>query len=154
MVGTIGNRCSQLPTPHSGDWPALARAAARHLSRADDDETYAIVLLKDLAAMFEIEEQLSSTAIVAALNEMEDRPWPEFKNGKPLTTQNVARLLKPFKIFPRKLRIHGRQTNGYSADRFKQAFARYLPPEGEKAPPPNLSLTPQGLNGGSKPHPS
>jgi putative DNA primase/helicase len=63
-----------------GDWATLARTAARHLSRADDDETYAIVLLKNLAAMFETEgDELSSTTIVATLNEMEDRPWSEFK---------------------------------------------------------------------------
>ena len=135
-----------------GDWRELARAAARHLSRADDDETYAIVLLKDLEAMFETEgDELSSTAIVATLNEKEDRPWPEFKHGKPITAQGVAHLLKPFKIFPRKLRILGRQTNGYTRDRFKQAFARYLPPEGDLPPPSHLPVKNQDLNGGQSP---
>ena len=79
-----------------GQWPALARSAARYLSRADDDETFAIVLLKDLAVMFDTDgDELSSTEIVEKLNAMEDRPWPEFKHGKPITTQGVARLPNP-----------------------------------------------------------
>ncbi|MGA7453961.1 MAG: DUF3631 domain-containing protein [Rhodoplanes sp.] len=123
------------------DWPALARDAARRLSRVDDDETYAIVLLKDLQTLFDtLGDPLSSSDIAAQLRDMEDRPWPEFKNGKPISTQNIARLLKPFKIVPRKFRIDGRQTNGYERKRFEQVFARYISKEeGEKGPPPHLS---------------
>ena len=111
-----------------GDWPVWARTAARRLSRVDDDETFAIVLLKDFQTLFETHgDELSSIEVAEKLAAMEERPWPEFKNGKPISTQNIARLLKPFKIFPRKLRIDGRQTNGYSRDRFEPVFARYTP---------------------------
>ena len=76
-----------------GEWPGLARAAALRLSRVDDDETFAIVLLKDMQAMFEIgSDELSSFELAENLGAMEDRPWPEFKHGKPITPQNIACL--------------------------------------------------------------
>jgi Protein of unknown function (DUF3631)/Bifunctional DNA primase/polymerase, N-terminal len=119
-----------------GGWLTEARAAARALSAVDDDETYAIVLLGDLRKLFEDEaadggKNLSSMRIVEKLAAMDDRPWPEFKNGKPITPHGVARLLKGFKIKPRSVRHDDDEiSSGYKPEQFADAWKRYLPEEG------------------------
>ena len=93
---------------------AEARQAALELSGADDDETDAIVLLADLKTIFEQAKAgdativtMSSAAIAADLASMEDKRWPEFKGGKPITPAQIAALLKPFNIAPRKVQSDG-----------------------------------------------
>ena len=50
------------------------------------------------------------------------------KAQKPITKNQVARLLKPFKIKPGTKRQGERQFKGYKQEQFTEAFARYLPP--------------------------
>ena len=57
---------------------------------------------------------------------MEDRKWPEYRGGKPITPSQLAALLKPFKIYPRKVQSRGRQVQGYRFDQFDATFRRYL----------------------------
>jgi putative DNA primase/helicase len=118
-----------------GDWATLAREAALQLSGVDEDETYSILLLEDLKKLFREEKcekkkiGLSSTHIVGALGCMEDRPWPEFANGKPISARAIAKLLKPFNIFPKQIKTHsGWGPNGYEPGQFTWAFRRYLSP--------------------------
>src|SRR5262249_2560912 len=69
-----------------------------------------------------------SAIITARLAEMEDRPWPEWKHGKPITTRQLAKLLAPFEIVPGTVRLNdGTTAEGYSLGAFSDAFARYLP---------------------------
>lgn len=144
-----------------GDWPTLATKAAEKLSGHDDDETPAIQLLEDLRFLFGTAQKeagddepvsLSSNEIVAKLTAMEDRPWPEWSRGKPITARGVARLLKPFKIFPRKVRSAGAgQVQGYRPEQFKYAFARYLP---SIAPAPLSSAKSDGYSHRYSPSPN
>ena len=116
---------------------AEARQAALELSGADDDETDAIVLLADLKTIFEQAKAgdativtMSSAVIAADLVSMEDKRWPEFKGGKPITPAQIAALLKPFHIAPRKVQSDGgggkRQVQGYRFEQFEWTFKRYL----------------------------
>ena len=57
---------------------------------------------------------------------MEDRPWPEWKSGKPLTQNALARLLRSFGIYPDTIRIGETTAKGYLLSQFKDAFDRYL----------------------------
>jgi hypothetical protein len=57
---------------------------------------------------------------------MEDRPWPEWKNGKPLTKTQLARLLSRFGIKPKGVRIGNETPRGYERKQFDDAFSRYL----------------------------
>jgi hypothetical protein len=116
-----------------------AREAALTLSEVDDDETDAIVLLRDLFDIFKGEKQrnrfavsLSSTDITAALAEREDRKWPEYRGDNPITPTQLAALLRPFKIYPRKVSDskRGRQVQGYRFDQFSTAFRQYLGEQG------------------------
>jgi hypothetical protein len=71
---------------------------------------------------------LSSTEVVRALANMEDRPWPDYHNGNPITGRGIAKLLAPFGIRPTQISIAGRhRPNGYVASRFDEVFDRYIP---------------------------
>lgn len=113
-----------------GRWPQRARLAAESLENANDGEATGVVLLNDMAALFERRGagRLSSEDVVEALSAMEDRPWPEYKGGRPLSKRQLANLLKGFGVEPRVIRMESGSTpRGYVRDDFNDAFARYLP---------------------------
>jgi putative DNA primase/helicase len=122
-----------------GVWPAKVREATLLLSgqHAEDGDT-AVQLLIDIKNLFESQQadNLLSTRIVDELGKMEDRPWPEWKHGKPITPQQLAALLKPFEIRPRQIwaatseqQLHNVMSNnmrGYRLEDFEDAFSRYI----------------------------
>ena len=73
---------------------------------------------------------------VSELHQLEERPWPEYgRSRKPITPTQLARLLSRYKIYPRTVRLDGRQgarntAKGYVLEEFTQAFASYLPDQG------------------------
>jgi putative DNA primase/helicase len=113
-----------------------AREAALQLSGVEDDETDAIVLLGDLKGIFQRAKNedsaiatMSSAIIATELGKMEDKKWPEFKGGKSITPAQIAALLKPFNVKPRKVPSDDgtkRQVQGYRFDQFEWTFKRYL----------------------------
>lgn len=112
-----------------GDWPDLAREAAIVLSTTPpDDEEAGIRLLADLRAVFGIEERLPSAEVLRLLNGIDSAPWSTWHRGGPLTSHGLARLLRPFGITPRNLRVpSGSVSKGYSREDLQDAFGRYLP---------------------------
>jgi hypothetical protein len=62
-----------------------------------------------------------------ALVAIEGRPWAEWKAGKPLSANGLARLLAPFGIAPATIRTAAGTPKGYQFAQFEDAFARYLP---------------------------
>jgi putative DNA primase/helicase len=115
-----------------GQWPEKARQAALSLARGDDDETSeGQTLLADIRSIFAERrvDRLSSEDLVEELCKREGRPWLEARNGKPLTANGLARLLRQFKTIPtgRAVRIGERTPRGYLREWFADAFARYLP---------------------------
>ena len=58
------------------------------------------MLLHDIRDIFTEKNwlKLHSETLVERLIELEDRPWPEWRRGHPMTTTSLARLLKPYKI--------------------------------------------------------
>ncbi len=115
-----------------GEWPDRARSAAVALSGSKGIEPGSIreLLLFDIRDTFTASgsDRLFSSSIVAALSEMEGRPWPELNRGKPITAPRLARMLKPFGIETRTVRIGDERAKGYHLEDFRDAFARYLPP--------------------------
>jgi hypothetical protein len=116
-----------------GEWPARARAAAETLagSRGEgEDDAIATTLLADLRDLFEQRKQirLSSSEIVEHLGAREERPWSEWMQGKPMTTRQLAALLKPYGIEPRSVRLSDNKTaKGRHLIDMEDAFKRYLP---------------------------
>jgi len=112
-----------------GHWPGRARMAAIVLccaSSVDSDDSAGPLLLADLRQLFEAKsEKISSKDIVEALGAMEERPWPEWKNGRPITARQLASLLKPFGVRPAMLRTEDGVFRGYEMKQFIEVFARY-----------------------------
>ena len=78
---------------------------------------------------------MPSAELVGALVAIEGRPWAELgKARKPLTQNGLARRLKPLVIMPENIRIEDKVPKGYLLERFAEAFARYLGPEGAFEP--------------------
>ncbi len=114
-----------------GTWPAAARSTAEVMVADDDNEVAGILLLLDIRNYFEVHktDRVSSCDLAGVLQEMLDRPWPEWKSGKPITEAQVAKLLRNFKVKSRAIRIHGTVAKGYLEEQFKDAFTCYLSPQ-------------------------
>jgi putative DNA primase/helicase len=116
-----------------GDWPARARRAALVMSGAGsgicEADTVSTLLLEDLRGLFRERkaDRLRSEEITTALPALLDRPWPAFDRGRSISAAGVARLLKPYGIFPGTIRIGSETARGYLLSAFDDAFSRYLP---------------------------
>jgi len=114
------------------DWPARARAALADLYSSDNakGESIGVVLLSDIRDIFceRSAEALASKELVEALAKTEGRPWPAWDNARPITPNALARLLAPFDIFPRNLRIGSSIIKGYRCECFRDSWTRYLSP--------------------------
>jgi putative DNA primase/helicase len=113
-----------------GDWPARARRAVQSLAAAgDDDQSARVALLADIRAIFAERgtDRLPSAELVEALVAIEGRPWAEWKGGKAISANGLARLLAPFVIKPSTIRTGAGTPKGYQLAQFEDAFARYLP---------------------------
>jgi len=114
------------------DWPQRIRDAAAALSPRDPDST-ATTLLADIRAVFDDKaaDRLASADLCEALAAMEGRPWAEWKSGKSVTANQLARQLKPFGIAPTgTVRVGSRTAKGYYRRQFEEAWERYLSAEG------------------------
>ena len=84
------------------EWPEPARQAAMKLTSdgADDESSLRVTLLADIRDAFVAKgvDRLASEDLVGYLGDLDERPWPEFKAGKPISKTQIARLLKPFRI--------------------------------------------------------
>ncbi|HET6203328.1 MAG TPA: DUF3631 domain-containing protein [Planctomycetota bacterium] len=121
----------------AGDaWPERAREAAIALSaeRGEEDGSIGVRLLGDLRNLFETRgaDRLPSQEVAEALAAMEERPWAEWgRVRRPITPPAVARLLRPFGIVPRSIRLPGGRTpKGYHRADFEDPWGRYLPEGG------------------------
>jgi putative DNA primase/helicase len=115
-----------------GPWPEAARRAALTISGADNaPRSNRERLLGDIRAVYLARgvDRLSSADLCLALAAMDDRPWPEWRQGKPITQRQLASLLAPFAVSPGTIRVEGATAKGYVLDQFADAFARYLPEE-------------------------
>ena len=112
-----------------GQWPSRAREAALQLSDpgAAQNSAHGEMLLQDIQGILREKDAkvIESAKLVAALGEMEDRPWPTLFSGRTITKARLAALLRPFGIAPKLLRVGEMVFRGYVAADFKDAFERY-----------------------------
>ena len=132
-----------------GDWPTAARAALEELCVGAQiaDDSIGVRLLADVRRVFypvnddgnplPETERIASEDLAESLGAMEDRLWPEWRDGKAITKNELARLLSRFDISPKPVRLaDGRRLRGYEREQFRESWAAYLPPD---APvPPSL----------------
>jgi hypothetical protein len=111
-------------------WPARARQAATalHAAAAGDDDSWGITLLGDARSVFSEGhvDRLWTAPLIDALATIEESPWGDIR-GKPLSPTYMAKLLRPFGIRPRPVRVGTEVQRGYMAADFADAWARYLP---------------------------
>jgi putative DNA primase/helicase len=116
-----------------GKWPSIARQAAIALSADKGDASPAVALLEDFQAFFAERGAVwvSSLDVVEHLATLEDRPWPEYKQGRAISSIQVARLLSGFNIWPQKKKQPNKSViRGYAKNQFSDAWDRYLASHG------------------------
>jgi hypothetical protein len=115
-----------------GDWPARARHAATTMTQAEaqqeEDTAASVRLLADLRQVFHDAEALYTSTILKALHQLEEAPWADWY-GHPLTTRDLARLLRPYQVESKNLREQGtgQPRKGYARADLHDAWARYVP---------------------------
>jgi hypothetical protein len=97
---------------------------------AEDEGDYGLLLLEDLKTLFSSAggPALASSAILEALTAMEDRPWPEYRNGQPISKRGLASLLGRFGVKPKNIRVGREVVKGYEYSALLPAFTTYLTP--------------------------
>jgi hypothetical protein len=114
-----------------GPWPAAVRAAAVEIFRsaAAEDQNVGVQLLGDIQAIFDSigDDKISSADLLEKLKEIETSPWADWGKGKGLTVNGLSRLLKPFGVCPRTVRLEDRTAKGYLRESFIDSWERYLP---------------------------
>ena len=114
-----------------GNWPDRARDAALSLSAGvgREDDSLGVMLLKDIHGVLTRRgsDRMASADLVAALVELDESPWADLR-GKPLDKNRLAKLLKPYAIKPRGIRLDdGTTPRGYFKEDFLDAWSRYIP---------------------------
>lgn len=121
------------------EWFTLARRAALRLSglAVREDDSASVQLLTDIRAVLNGDgvDRIASAALAAALNQIEESPWCEWR-GKPITTHGIVGLLKRYEIHPGSIRIGDWAGKGYKREDFEDAWNRYLAPV-----PPSVTVT-------------
>jgi putative DNA primase/helicase len=115
-----------------GDWPQRVAVAFAKLTTSDDMDAQGMgtTLLADIRQVFADAgtDKLSSATMCDSLAQIEGREWAEWGRArKPISTHQLAKLLRPFKVFPQPMRVGDKTPRGYSLSDFSKAFACYLP---------------------------
>jgi hypothetical protein len=113
-----------------GEWPTKARKAAVAVSKVVDEVSIGTRLLADVRTACEGLDRIASAELVGKLSADANGPWAEWKNSKPITQAQLARVLKPFGIAPEVLWLpSGATQRGYTRSQFEDAWERYLSAE-------------------------
>ena len=108
-------------------WPARARRSAivLHASREADD-SLGLRLLSEVRLVFDARsvERISTADLITALQADEESPWTDERH--PLTPRRLARLLAPFEITSKQVRIGSTNLKGYERAAFVESWDRYL----------------------------
>jgi hypothetical protein len=137
-----------------GDWPGRIKVAIAALTVLEgDNEGIGVLLLKDMQHVFTERnvDAISSEALAGYLHGLEERPWLEYGRGterKPISKGQIARLLNPFEIRPKTIRVGNATPKGYALDACQDAFNRYLSP----LSPPSKNATPPQPNNDAMKH--
>ncbi len=144
----IDNWVSLFTVAHhiGGEWPRKVNNSYHILESKEEEPTTDIMLLEDIKLIFDqsFKDQMHSEDLVNHLIDLEERPWSEWKRGKPMTKNSLAKLLGAFGIKSQQFREGIKNAKGYKLEQFIDVFSRYLP----ETPFPNVtSLQPNEYGG-------
>ncbi|MGO9289747.1 MAG: DUF3631 domain-containing protein [Polyangia bacterium] len=107
----------------------------------------ATLLLRDLERLFRHRraDRIESQEIVNSLVAVEDGRWVDYKRGRPLTTQGLAKMLRLFRVKPDKWVVTEAKERiwkrGYLLSDLRDTFARYVPAPAAGSPPEPTETT-------------
>jgi hypothetical protein len=139
-----------------GGWGERIREAAVALSEGGEEDSPGIEILRDIFSFLQEQGEAGNIAteeLLHHLNSQDERPWPTWNNGRPLTSRNLASLLKPYGIFSTTVSVNGAKKKGYKKEYFADAFARYLPKALTSPEPKPTPLPSEGNGNGKKSYP-
>jgi len=117
-----------------GEWPKTLRKALVKLcvGAQANDGSVGVQLLRDVKGVFDEKhvDEMASAILCDSLALIETSPWGEWNKGKPLTPAGIARLLKPFEVYPEQL--SSGKVRGYKLRTLEEAFSLYIPPQSVK----------------------
>jgi Protein of unknown function (DUF3631) len=119
-----------------GDWPERAREAAVALSGGEDRGEVATgaLLLAAIRAAFGTDDRIRTGDLLARVNADEELPFGGWRDGKGLDSRGLARLIRPYGVRPRSIRIGDDPSGkGYLREQFADAWERWLPPTQREA---------------------
>jgi hypothetical protein len=126
-----------------GEWLDLAREAAIVLHGGVADHDVGMLLLRNMRDLFnerDTDALATKTILTALVNRDDDSPWAHWWGDDVQREQTkgpgsrLARLLKPYQIEPKTIRIDGATSKGYSRADFDDAWSRYLPSSHSSSP--------------------
>lgn len=132
-----------------GEWPKRAHTAALLLSGVaePDTDSLGVVLLRDLKVIFAthaVDGRLSTSAAVKALNDMEESPWQNLRDGKGIDSYRVAKFLRGYGVTSDTMRFGEKSLRGWTRDDLADAWRRYLPSPSSEGSTSSTSSTPDG----------
>lgn len=115
----------------AGDhWPETAyQAALKIQTDTQAPQSSSNQLLDDIHQIFEKKQfiKISTTDLIAALCEDDEKQWATYNRGKHITPKQLATKLKDYGISSKTIRFDSYSMfKGYEFEMFKDAFERYL----------------------------
>lgn len=104
--------------------------------QTDEPAELGVLLLRDIRDAFErgTTDRISTIALLCALSEFQESPWASWDHGRGIDARSLARLLRPFRIEPRNLRLEDQIVKGYMREDFDESWASYLSPAPSATP--------------------
>jgi hypothetical protein len=137
-----------------GVWPGRLAAGYAATGEADDDdnEPAGVMLLRDVNSIFDERnvDRPPTGEIVSELLLMEDRPWMEWRHGKPMNSGSATKLLKPFGVKSSVQKVSGSPARVYLRRDVQAAAKRYVPSTPLSKCNPVTSIENQDVSGFSK----
>jgi hypothetical protein len=100
----------------------------RQLATCRQDDAANVGLLRDIRTVLGEAEAIRSADLVDKLTSDPEKPWAEWKRGKPLTQKQLGGLLRPFRICSENVVVSGlAEAKGYKRERFEEAWEAYCP---------------------------
>jgi hypothetical protein len=111
-----------------GAVPDISRKSSVTISYEEDEpESSPVELLEHIlrASKDNCWDEASGNDICRELCQFEDAPWNEVNNGKPITPNKLARMLKPFKVKPKQ--TWSSETGNHRLYQIKDVEQAYAP---------------------------
>jgi hypothetical protein len=111
------------------EWAREARQAAVILSAPGDEDELALgpQLLAGIRKAMGRRQAITTADLLASINADEELPFGAWNEGRGIEARRLARLLKPYGIKPKSIRVSDGTPKGYALEDLQDAFARYVP---------------------------